>query len=97
MSIVRAVPDPDPRRQRREFMPIFARRDLVKHLAQTVDIRLRRPGPFRRNETFGADKRLRFALLSYQPDVRQLGDAVYEDDVGGLDVPVNQPVPMQMA
>src|SRR5262245_23827254 len=77
-------------------MTVFAGRNFVKHFAQRIDVRLRGAWPFRRDKTFRPDERLRFALLGYQPDVRQLGLAIYEDNVRGLDVAVNQTVLVQL-
>jgi hypothetical protein len=47
---------------------------------------LRRDKSFRPHETLG------LTLFSHQPDVGQLGDAVHENDVRGLDVTMDQPV-----
>lgn len=39
-----------------KLVPIVAGADLVKHLAEAVDIRLPRAWPFRREETLGSDE-----------------------------------------
>ena len=86
--------------QRRRFgkgLTILSSGDFVKDLAQTVDVRLRRTGPFRRNEAFGPHERLGLAHVRHQPDVRQLRDAVAKNDVRRLDIAVNQTAFVQMA
>jgi copper homeostasis protein len=47
------------------------------------------------NESFRADKRPALRGVRHQPDVRQLRDAVHENDVGWLDVAVDQTVLVQ--
>ena len=68
----------------------------MEHFAQAVEIGLRRARPFRCHEALGAHHRLRLAQFRDQPDVGQLGRAVHEDDVGRLDVAVDQAVSMQV-
>ena len=84
------------RRQVRKLLTVVPRSDLVKHFAETVDVGLRRAGAFGRDVAFRAHERERGFDVRDQPDVRELGDAVHENDVGRLDVAVNQPVPVQV-
>ncbi len=82
---------PHPRRQFRKILAIFAGADFVKHFAQAINIGLRRAWAFRRDEAFSADVRPGLLHLGHQPNVRQLGHSVDKDDVGRLDVAVNEP------
>jgi len=84
------------RRRLGEILPVFAGADFVKHFAQAIEVRLGGAGAFGRNEPFRAHKGNGHVGVSDQADVGQLGDAVHEDDVGGLDVAVDQAVLVQM-
>ena len=80
-----------------EFVAVFPHRGFVEHLAQRVEVGLRRGGAFGRDEPFRADERVRACGLGHQTDVGQLGHAAHEDDVGGLDVAVNEALAVEMA
>jgi hypothetical protein len=75
--------------------PVLAGGDFVEHLAQAVDVRLRRARPFRRHESLGAHKGP-LAAEGHQADVGQLGLAVDENDVGRLHVAVRQAALVQV-
>lgn len=66
---------------------------FAQDFAEAVDIRPRSAGAFGRSESFGSEL-LGIAPslgdVSDEPDVRQLGDAVYIDDVRGLDVAMDE-------
>ena len=85
------------RREIRELLTVLARAEFVKHFAETVDIRVRRPGPLRRHESFRADVCERGIHARHQPNVRKLRNAAHKDDVGGFDVAVDESVPVQGA
>ena len=57
---------------------------------------MRRTRTFGRDVAFRAHKRLSFIDRRDEADVRQLGHAVDEDDVRGLDITVDQAVPVQV-
>ena len=73
----------------REIESIFSRADFVEHFAEAEDIGLRRPRTFRRNVPFGANKRT-LAADRDEPDVRELGYAIDENDVGRFDVAMRE-------
>ena len=52
--------------------------------------------PFRRDEALRADERARFVDVGDQPNVRQLGRALDEDDVRRLDIPVHEVLLVQV-
>src|SRR5215510_3655377 len=58
---------------------------FIKHLAQAVEISLRRPRTLGRDVTLCAETRL-FASLRYQPNICQFRAAFNEDNVRWLDV-----------
>ena len=74
-----------------EFHAVLPAAHLIEHLAQAVDVRLRRAGAFRGHKAFGAHKGA-LPKGGHEADVRQLADAADEDDVGGLDVTVREAV-----
>ena len=79
-----------------EIMPVLAGGDFVNHFSQAENIRRRLARPFARQIARRAHPRKRGVHARHQPDVRQLGHAVDEDDVGRLDVAMHQAVPVQM-
>jgi hypothetical protein len=83
-------------RQFGELKAILSRSHLVKRLAEAINVCLHGAGAFRRQVTLGADEGHGAVCLGDQPDVRQLGPAIHEDDVGGFDVAMNQPFPMEV-
>ena len=83
-------------RQSGEFRAIVAGCYFVEQLAQAINVRLARAGTFRRNVALGADIGIGLTLLGHQADIRQLGDTVHKNDVGRLDIAVNQAVLVQM-
>ena len=82
--------------QLRKVLAVFAGGRFVQHLAQTVHVGLRRAGAFRGDEPVGADKRTGFVGVGHEADVSQLGHAVHENDVRGLDIAMDQAVPVQL-
>ena len=83
-------------RQLGEIMAILAGADLVKDFTQAIDIRLRRAGAFGWDKTFRADVGTRLADVGHQAYVRQFRDAIHQNDVGRLNVSMDQPAPMEM-
>ena len=83
------------RRQLRKFISIQPRGHFVKKLAEAIDIRLRPPRTFRRHEPLGAHEGMRLIHARQQSDVRELRLVIHEDDVGRLDVPMDQPALVQ--
>jgi hypothetical protein len=77
--------------------PVAPRRKFVEQFAQTVQIRLRRARPFRRNETLGSDEGVRTAGAGDQANVRQFGLPPTKITLLGLTVPVNESVTVQMS
>ena len=70
---------------------------LVEHDAERVNVRRRRARTFGRDVAFRADEGPAFAILGYQSDVREFGPAVHEDDVAGLDIAVDEMVPVEQS
>ena len=64
-----------------EIMPILASADFVKDFAQAVNVGRGAAGPFRRNESLGADVRAGFIDVGHQPNVSELWHTANEDDV----------------
>src|SRR5437667_315724 len=62
-------------------MAILSRAGFVEHFTEAIDIRLRRPRAFWRDESFRAHVRTGLGDLRHQTDVRQFWHAVDEDDV----------------
>ena len=83
-------------RQVGEMAAVAAGADFVEHHPQRVDVRRRRARSLRRQISFRADDGTRVARVGHQPDVRQLGSALHEDDVRRFDVAVNETVLVQM-
>ncbi len=78
-----------------EIQAVFAGAGLIEDHAEGKDVRLRRPWPLRRHEALRADE----AALPHErheADVRQPALPVYEDEVGGLHIPVNELVLVQV-
>src|SRR6266516_6782166 len=81
------------RGQRRKLFSVQPGEGLVEHLAQAVDVRQGRPRSFWSDVSPGAeigDVLWRPRNVSYQSNVRQLGDSLHENDVGRLDVPMDE-------
>jgi hypothetical protein len=83
--------------QRGTWQAVFAGGHFVQHFPQRVDVRLRRPGTLRSHEPFGAYVRARAVQVGHQTDVRQAGRAGNEDDVGRLDVAMDQAVLVEVS
>ena len=83
--------------QVREIAAILARRRLVEEPSESEDVGLRRAGPFRRNEAFRSDERLRLVGSGDQSDVGELGLSVDEDHVRRLDVAMHETMAMDVA
>ena len=82
--------------QFRELLAVVPGADLVEHLSRTVEVRLHGARPFRRQVAFGANERHGLFRPGDESDVGQFRNAVHEDDVRGLDVAVDQSMPVQV-
>ena len=89
-------PLPKVRRQSRVILSVQAGADFVEQFAETVEVGLRIPGSLGWQITLGADDRVRIAYGRHQPDVGQLRNAMHENDVRRLHVPVHQRVVVEM-
>ena len=72
-----------------ELHAVLPAAHLIEHLAQAVEIRLRRARPLRRHKALRAHEGA-LARHGHQANVRQLADAAAVNDVRGLDVAVRQ-------
>ena len=79
-----------------EILAVLSHAGFVEHLAQTVEVGLRRVRSFGRDEAFRAHVGARLRHLDDQADVGQLGHAAHEDDVRRLDVAVDQASAVQV-
>ena len=75
----------------RELEPVVAGGHFVEDHAETVEVCGGGAWAFRGDESFGADVGV-LAFGGDEADVCEFGLPVYEDDVGGLDVPVGEAV-----
>ena len=87
---------PEERRQFGKLHAVLAGAHFVEHFAEAVDVGLLADGTFRRQETFRADVGNGCAHIRDQPDVRELGHAVDEDNIGRFDVAVDEAVRVQV-
>lgn len=81
--------------QGREVVAVVARGQFVEHLAQAVEVALDAVGPFRSDETRGADIGVGLRDGRNQADIRELGPPADEHHVGRLDVAMNEFLGMQ--
>ena len=79
-------------RQRGEILAVAAHADFVERFAEAVQIASRFAWPFRRHIARRAHERARGIDTRHQADVRQLGHAAHEDDVGRLNVAMHEAV-----
>ena len=77
-------------------MAVFACADFIEHLAQPINVCLRCAWAFRWDEPFGAHERVRDIGSRDQPDVGKFWNAIDEDDVRRLHVPMHQAVLVQI-
>ena len=78
------------------ILAVAASGHFVEHFAEAEDVGLRRARAFGRQITFRADQRERGLGPRDESDVRQLGNAVHEDDVRRFDVAVDEAVAVQV-
>ena len=83
-------------RQLGKFQTVFAGGDFVKDFSQRINIRLCGFGTFRGNEPLRAHVGNRDIEVGDETDVRELGLSLDENDIGGLDIAVNQAVLVQI-
>ena len=81
------------RRQFGEFLAIFAGGRFVKHLAQAVEVGLRRARAFRRGEAFGAHVRARRVHARHQPMSASLGTPLTKMMFDGFTSRWTRPLP----
>ena len=84
-------------RECRKHLTVMAGADFVQDLSQAVNVCLNGSGTFGRDKPFGADQRRRTLHISHKTDIRNLGNAVYENNVGGFDIPMDEAVFVQVA
>ncbi len=83
-------------RQLGKLTAVAAHAHFVEHLGQAVEVGLRCAGTFRSDVTGRAGDRKGFVERGDQSDVGQLGQAFHEDNVGWLDVAVDQAMPVEV-
>src|SRR5436190_7132282 len=79
----------------RKLQTVLAGAGFIQDFAEAEDVSGRRSWTLRRNVAFGADVGLRLAGVGYQANVSEFGDAIEENNIGGLDVPMDQSVLVQ--
>src|SRR5436190_18802315 len=84
------------RRQFRKLFYVFAHARFVQQLAQAIEISTRCSRTFERHITFSTSEGARLLEGRYQADICELWDAIYEDNVGRLNVPVDEPVAVKL-
>ena len=78
-------------------IPVSATREcFVQHHPQRKNIRARRAGAFRRNVPLRAHARHGLVRVRHQPQIGQFRTPLHENDVRRLDVPMDQPVFVQI-
>lgn len=77
-------------RQLGKLAAVFAGGDFVEDLAEAVNVRKGPDRAFGWHEPCSADHGVRFVDLNDQTDIGKFGVAVHENDVGGLDVTMNE-------
>lgn len=82
--------------QFRELLTVAAHGKLVENLAEAVDVGLWRGGRLRGAEAVGANNGVGLGDRSDEADVGETGLPILKDDVGGLDVAVNEAMPVKV-